>query len=126
MYGQIQFLIILKLIPFPKILNSNNEVDLPLYSLQELTFNFYLCTMKLFVKNIEGSVNEVLLESIFRQFGEIVETKIVYDKITWESKGFGFVTFKKKEDAEKAMVGLDGKELVGKKIIVIEAVEKRF
>ena len=82
--------------------------------------------MKLFVKNIEGSVNEVLLESIFRQFGDIVETKIVYDKITWESKGFGFVTFKKKEDAEKAMVGLDGKELVGKKIIVIEAVEKRF
>ena len=68
--------------------------------------------MKLFVKNIEGSVNEVLLESIFRQF--------------WESKGFGFVTFKKNEDAEKAMVGLDGKELVGKKIIVIEAVEKRF
>ena len=52
--------------------------------------------------------------------------EIVYDKITWESKGFGFVTFKKKEDAEKAMVGLDGKELVGKKIIVIEAVEKRF
>ena len=74
--------------------------------------------MKLFVKNIEGSVNEVLLE--------IVDTKIVYDKITWESKGFGFVTFKKKEDAEKAMVGLDGKELVGKKIIVIEAVEKKF
>ncbi len=82
--------------------------------------------MKLFVKNIEESVNEVLLESIFRQFGEIVDTKIVYDKITWESKGFGFVTFKKKEDAEKAMAGLDGKELVGKKIIVIEAVEKRF
>ena len=81
--------------------------------------------MKLFVKNIDGSVNEVLLESIFRQFGEITDTKILYDKITWESKGFGFVTFKKREDAEKAIAGLDGKELVGKKIIVSEAIEKR-
>ena len=45
--------------------------------------------MKLFVKNIEESVNEALLEAIFKQFGEIVSTKIVYDKITWESRGFG-------------------------------------
>ena len=82
--------------------------------------------MKLFVKNIEGSVNEVLLESIFRQFGEVTDTKIVYDKITWESRGFGFVTFKNKEDAEKAIAALDGKELVGKNLMVSEAVEKKF
>ncbi|MBL0105041.1 MAG: RNA-binding protein [Bacteroidetes bacterium] len=81
--------------------------------------------MKLFVKNIEGSVNEVLLESIFRQFGEVEDTKIVYDKITWESRGFGFVTFKKKEDAQKAIEGLNGKELVGKALSVEVAVEKR-
>ena len=47
--------------------------------------------MKLFVKNISGEVNEALLESIFAQYGDIVSTKIVYDRITWESKGFGFV-----------------------------------
>lgn len=81
--------------------------------------------MKLFVKNIEGSVNEVLLESIFKQFGEILDTKIVYDKITWESRGFGFVEFKKKEDALKAIEGLNGKDLVGKKLSVEVAVEKR-
>ena len=81
--------------------------------------------MKLFIKNIEGSVNEVLLESIFRQFGEVEDTKIVYDKINWESRGFGFVTFKKKEDAEKAIEGLNGKELVGKPLSVEVAVEKR-
>lgn len=80
--------------------------------------------MKLFVKNIEESVNEVLLEAIFKQFGEVLDTKIVYDKITWESKGFGFVEYKKKEDALKAIEGLNGKELVGKKLIVSEAVEK--
>ncbi|HRU62752.1 MAG TPA: RNA-binding protein [Bacteroidia bacterium] len=80
--------------------------------------------MKLFVKNIEESVNEALLEAIFKQFGEIVSTKIVYDKITWESRGFGFVEFKKSQDAMKAMDELQGKELVGKKLIIMEALEK--
>ncbi len=81
--------------------------------------------MKLFVKNIEPSVNEVLLESIFKQYGDVTDTKIVYDKITWESRGFGFVSFKNKEDAIKAIEGLNGKELVGKKLSVEEAVERR-
>jgi cold-inducible RNA-binding protein len=81
--------------------------------------------MKLFVKNIEGTVNEVLLESIFKQYGDVKETKIIYDKITWESRGFAFVEFIKKEDALKAIEGLNGKELVGKKLSVEEAVEKR-
>ena len=81
--------------------------------------------MKLFVKNIEGSVNEVLLESIFSQYGVVKETKIVYDKITWESRGFGFVEFEKKEDGVKAMEALNGKELIGKHLSVEEAVEKK-
>ena len=75
--------------------------------------------------NIEPSVNEVLLESIFKQYGDVKETKIIYDKITWESRGFGFVEFTKKEDAIKAIEGLNGKELIGKKLSVEEAVEKR-
>lgn len=80
--------------------------------------------MKLFVKNISDEVNEMLLESIFRQFGDIVSTKIVYDRITWESKGFGFVEYEKKDDALKAIEALNGRELVGKKLIVTEAVDK--
>ena len=81
--------------------------------------------MKLFIKNIDPTVNEVLLESIFKQYGDVKDTKIIYDKITWESRGFGFVEFKNKEDAIKAMEGLNGKELIGKKLSVEEAVEKR-
>ncbi len=81
--------------------------------------------MKLFVKNIEGSVNEILLESIFKQFGEVLQTKIIYDTITWESRGFGFVEFRKKEEGMMAIEGLNGKELVGKKLMVSEAIEKR-
>ena len=81
--------------------------------------------MKLFIKNIDATVNEVLLESIFKQYGDVKDTKIIYDKITWESRGFGFVEFENKEDAVKAIEGLNGKELVGKKLSVEEAVEKR-
>ncbi len=81
--------------------------------------------MKLFIKNIDATVNEVLLESIFKQYGDVKDTKIIYDKITWESRGFGFVEFEKKEDAVKAIEGLNGKELVGKKLSVEVAVEKR-
>ena len=81
--------------------------------------------MKLFIKNIDATVNEVLLESIFKQYGDVKETKIIYDKITWESRGFGFVEFAKKEDAINAIEGLNGKELIGKKLSVEEAVEKR-
>ena len=81
--------------------------------------------MKLFVKNIDSTINEVLLESIFKQFGEVINTKIVYDHITWESRGFGFVEFRKKEEGEKAIEALNGKELVGKKLSVEEATEKR-
>lgn len=80
--------------------------------------------MKLFVKNISDEVNEALLESIFRQFGDVLNTKIVYDRITWESKGFGFVEFRKKEDALKAIEALNGRDLVGKPLIVSEAVDK--
>lgn len=80
--------------------------------------------MKLFVKNISGEVNEALLESIFRQYGDVLSTKIVYDRITWESKGFGFVEFSRKEDAVKAIEALNGKDLVGKALMVTEAVDK--
>jgi len=80
--------------------------------------------MKLFVKNLDEKVNEVLLEAIFKQYGDVLNTKIVYDHITWESRGFGFVEFRKKEDALKAIEALNGKELVGKPLVVSEAVEK--
>ena len=81
--------------------------------------------MKLFVKNIAKDVNESQLESIFALYGTIESTKIVYDKITWESRGFGFVEFTKKEDGEKAMSILNGKELRGKALIVEVAVDKK-
>lgn len=81
--------------------------------------------MKLFVKNIHKDINEAELEGIFASFGEVLSTKIIYDRADWSSKGFGFVEFKKKEDALKAIETLNGKELRGKALEVKEAVEKK-
>lgn len=81
--------------------------------------------MKLFVKNIDRDINEMQLEGLFAQFGKVISTKIVYDTITWESKGFAFLEMAKKEDALKAIEALNGKEIKGRELIVQEAVDKR-
>ena len=81
--------------------------------------------MKLFVKNIHPDVNEVMLESLFAVHGEILSTKIIYDRADWTSKGFGFIEFEKQEDALKAIEAMNGKELKGKVLEVKEAVEKK-
>lgn len=81
--------------------------------------------MKLFVKNIHSDINELQLEGIFAVYGEILSTKIIYDRADWSSKGFGFIEFAKKADALKAIESLNGKELKGKNLEVKEAVEKR-
>jgi len=81
--------------------------------------------MKLFIKNIEKDINEMQLEKLFGQFGEVLSTKIVYDTITWESKGFGFLEMAKKEDGQKAIDALNGKIVKGLELIVQEAEERR-
>jgi len=81
--------------------------------------------MKLFVKNLDRDINEMQLEGLFAQYGKVVSTKIVYDTITWESKGFAFMEMAKKEDGEKAIAALNGKEIRGKELIVQVAEERR-
>ena len=81
--------------------------------------------MKLFIKNIDRDINEAQLESLFKQFGEVISTKIVYDKITWVSRGFAFMEMTKKEDALKAIAELNGKELKGRALLVEEAVDRK-
>ena len=108
------------------------RVKLPINKIKFQLVNFpiqisfiFAFAMKLFVKNIESSINEFILEGLFARFGEVLSTKIVYDRITYESKGFAFIEMAKKEDALKAMETLNDKELKGLKLIVKEAEERR-
>lgn len=81
--------------------------------------------MKLFVKNIEPSINEVQLEAVFGLYGKVVSARIVYDKITWESKGYAFVEMADRVSGEKAIEKLNNRAVKGVPISVEEAEERR-
>lgn len=73
---------------------------------------------KLFVGGLPWSMSSSSLQDLFAQFGEIVEAVIISDRATGRSKGFGFVTFAKEEDAEKALNEMNGKDVEGRTIVV--------
>ena len=73
---------------------------------------------KLYVGNLSYDVTEKSLTETFSEYGEVTEAVVITDKVSGRSKGFGFVTFAKDEDAEKAVKEADGKELSGRNIKV--------
>ena len=77
--------------------------------------------MNLVVKNIPTSYNTHYLEMLFEQFGEIKYAKVIYDRVTREPKGMGFVEFEKEADGQKAIDAMNGKEVQGKELIVEKA-----
>jgi len=72
---------------------------------------------KLFVGGLPWSINNDTFAALFSKYGEIVEAVVITDRDTGRSKGFGFVTFKNEEDAQKALE-LDGTEVEERKIVV--------
>lgn len=77
--------------------------------------------MNLVVKNLPESVNAYYLEILFTKFGEVDYTKVVYDRVTGEHKGIGFVEMPSDDEAAKAMEELNGKEINGQQIEVEKA-----
>lgn len=80
---------------------------------------------KLFVGGISWDTTEEGLAEFFSQIGKVVEAKIITDRATGRSKGFGFVTMETEEDAQKAIAELNGKELDGRKLTINEARPQR-
>lgn len=77
--------------------------------------------MKLYVGNLSYRVSEDAFKDYFASFGEVTSAKIITDRVTGQSKGFGFVEFAEKEDAEKAIKELNGSNFEGRNIVVNEA-----
>lgn len=73
---------------------------------------------KLFVGGISWNTNDNSLQEAFSKYGEVVEARIIYDRESGRSRGFGFVTFNTSEDASAAIQALDGQELDGRRIRV--------
>ena len=77
--------------------------------------------MNLVVKNLPKNYNAHFLEMLFEPFGELASAKVLFDRVTREPKGMGFVEFEKEEDGQKALEALNGKEIQGKELVVEKA-----
>ena len=81
--------------------------------------------MKLFVAGLPYDLDDQELNDIFSEHGTVSSAKVIMDRDTGKSRGFGFVEFADSEQAEAAMKALDGAELSGKKMTVKKAEDKR-
>jgi RNA recognition motif-containing protein len=80
--------------------------------------------MEIFIRSLPFKFKEADLKNLFEVFGEVTTTSIVMDKMTRQSKGFGFVTMSNDEAALIAIEALNGEELQGRKIEVSISVKK--
>lgn len=79
---------------------------------------------KLFIGGLSWNTTDEGLRGSFEGFGSITDAKVITDRETGRSRGFGFVTFAEGTDAQKAMEQMDGTMLDGRSIKVSEAEER--
>ena len=76
---------------------------------------------KLFVGSLPWSVNDKELKETFEKHGSVVSAKVIMDRDTSRSRGFGFVEMESSSDANNAIKALNDSELNGRNIVVNEA-----
>ena len=76
---------------------------------------------KLYVGNLPYSVRDGDLEQAFGQFGSVTSAKVMMERDTGRSKGFGFVEMGSDEEAQSAISGMNGQPLGGRSVVVNEA-----
>ncbi len=76
---------------------------------------------KLYVGNLPYSVRDNDLEQAFGQFGQVVSARVMMERDTGRSKGFGFVEMASQEEATAAIEGMNGQALGGRNVVVNEA-----
>jgi RNA recognition motif-containing protein len=77
--------------------------------------------MNIYVGNLPYSTGNDELKELFAQFGAVKSAKIIIDRETNRSKGFGFVEMESSDDAKTAIEELDGKEIGGRRVKANEA-----
>ena len=77
--------------------------------------------MNLYVGNLSYDMSEENLRSEFAEYGEVQSAKIITDKFTGRSRGFGFVEMTSDGEGKKAMEELNGKDFEGRQLVVNEA-----
>ncbi len=79
---------------------------------------------KLFVGNLDFKVTENDLQDAFAAYGTVVEANLITDRVTGRPRGFAFVTMNSPEEAQRAIDGLNGKDLGGRALNVNVARER--
>ena len=77
--------------------------------------------MNIYVSNLSFNVQDEDLREFFTEYGEVTSAKIITDKFTGKSRGFGFVEMPDNEAAQKAIAELDNGVVEGRTIKVMEA-----
>ncbi|KAG6697273.1 hypothetical protein I3843_09G185200 [Carya illinoinensis] len=83
-----------------------------------IRFNTTLTSPKLFISGLSRLTTDEKLKEAFSPFGQLLDAKVIADRATGRSKGFGFVTYASIEEAEKAREGMNAKFLDGWVIFV--------
>ena len=75
-------------------------------------------TTKIFVGNLPFQVTDLELEDLFRNYGDVISAKVIVDRRTGRSKGYGFVEMNAEDMAKQAVTGLNGTSVSGRPINV--------
>jgi RNA recognition motif-containing protein len=81
--------------------------------------------MNIYAGNLDFKVDEEELKSMFEEFGEVASARIISDKYSGKSKGFGFVVMNNDDEAARAIKALNGKTMNNRNIVVSEAKPKK-
>lgn len=103
-----------------KQINYNGSVTMPatLYAVRNMS------SSKLFVGGLSYGMDDMTLREAFTGFGEVMEARVIMDRETGRSRGFGFITFTSGEEASAALSSMNGRELHGRSIRVDYATER--
>ena len=80
--------------------------------------------MNIFVANLNFKVQNDNLKKLFESYGDVSSAKVVMDKTTGRSKGFGFVEMPNDSEAKAAISGLNNQEAFGRALVVKEALPR--
>jgi RNA recognition motif-containing protein len=81
--------------------------------------------MNIYVGNLDFKVDEFDLKELFAEFGEVASAKVITDKFTGRSKGFGFVEMDNSNEAQKAIDDLNGSAFKNRNLVVNESKPKQ-
>jgi RNA recognition motif-containing protein len=79
---------------------------------------------KLYVGNLSYNTNESTLRDLFQAYGQVASVKIITDRDSGNSKGFGFVEMGSDDEARAAIAGMNGRDVDGRQLKVNEAMDK--